>query len=157
MYDGRARIAGWQNLNAPRFPKSFIVFLPIATLALNVLFQLLYLGRRAIYYLLLLSGNIHPIPGSWDNRSFKFFHCNLYSLSDRRRIKIPLIETYDSLYKYDVITFSETMLDHSVINYDNSINGFSKEIYRSDHPSNTKIGGVCLIFVKVYQSREGLI
>ena len=42
------------------------------------------------------------------------------------------------------------MLDHSVSNNDISIDGFSKEIYRSDHPSNTKIGGVCLYF------REGL-
>ena len=42
------------------------------------------------------------------------------------------------------------MLDHSVINDDISIDGFSKEVYRSDHPSNTKIGSVCLYF------REGL-
>ena len=73
-----------------------------------------------------------------------------HHLSARGRIKTHLIETHDSLYKYDVITFSETMLDHSVINYDISIDGLSKEIYRSDHPSNTKIGGVCLYF------REGL-
>ena len=33
-----------------------------------------------------------------------------------------------------------------MINYDNSIDGFSKEIYRTDHPSNTKIGGVFLYF-----------
>ena len=69
-----------------------------------------------------------------------------HHLSPRGRIKIPLIDTYDSPYKYDVITFSETMLDHSVINYEISIDGLSKEIYRSDHPSNTKIGGVCLYF-----------
>ena len=35
-------------------------------------------------------------------------------------------------------------------NDDIPIDGFSKEIYRSDHPSNTKIGSVCLYF------REGL-
>ena len=51
---------------------------------------------------------------------------------------------------YDIITISETMLDHSVTNDDISIDGFSKEIYRSDHPSNTTIGCSCLYF------REGL-
>ena len=50
----------------------------------------------------------------------------------------------------DIIAISETTLDHSVTNDDISIDGFSKEIYRSDHPRNTKIGGVCLYF------REGL-
>ena len=94
---------------------------------------------------------IHPNPGPRDNRSLKFFHWNLNSLPTRGRIKIPLIETYDSPYKYDVITISETMLDHSVINDDISIDGFSKEIYSSDYPSNTKIGGVRLYL------REGLL
>ena len=42
------------------------------------------------------------------------------------------------------------MLDSSVINEEICIEGYSKEIYRSDHPSNTKTGGVCLYF------REGL-
>ena len=42
------------------------------------------------------------------------------------------------------------MLDSSVSNVDIFIEGFSREIYRSDHPSNTKLGGVCLYF------REGL-
>ena len=42
------------------------------------------------------------------------------------------------------------MLDSSVSNFGIFIEGFSREIYRSDHPSNTKLGGVCLYF------REGL-
>ena len=115
-----------------------------------MVFQLSCFARCALYYRLFLCGDIHPNPGPRDTRSLKFFHWNLNSLSARGRIKIPLIETYDSLYKYDITTISETMLDHSVTNDDISIDGFSKEIYRSDHPSNTKVGGVCLYF------REGL-
>ena len=42
------------------------------------------------------------------------------------------------------------MLDCTVSNEEIFIDGFSSEIYRSDHPSNTKTGGVCLYF------REGL-
>ena len=146
----RAGVSGWQSFNAPRIPKGFIVLLTIAALALKVVLQLSYFVRCALYCLLLLCGDIHTNPGPRDNRSLKFFHWNLNSLSARGRIKIPLIETYDSLYKYDIITISETMLDHSVSNNEISIDGFSKEIYRSDHPSNTKIGGVFLYF------REGL-
>ena len=42
------------------------------------------------------------------------------------------------------------MLNSSVDNDCITIEGFSKDIFRSDHPSNNKIGGVCLYF------REGL-
>ena len=59
-------------------------------------------------------------------------------------MKIHLIEAYDALYKYDMITISGTMLDSTVRNNDIPIDVFSEEIYRSNHPSNTKMGGVCL-------------
>ena len=107
----RAGVSGWQSFNAPRIPKGFIVLLTIAALALKMVFQLSYFVRCALYCLLLLCGDIHTNPGPRDNRSLKFFHWNLNSLSARGRIKIPLIETYDSLYKYDIITISGTMLD----------------------------------------------
>ena len=72
----------------------------------------------------------------------KFFHWNLNSICARDRIKTPLIETYDTLYKFDIIAISETMHDQSVKNDEIYIEGFSKEIYRSDHPNNIKTGGV---------------
>ena len=59
-------------------------------------------------------------------------------------MKIPLIEAYGTLYKYDIITISETMLDSSVSNNESLIDGISDEIYCSDYPNNTKMGGVCL-------------
>ena len=42
------------------------------------------------------------------------------------------------------------MLNSTISNEEISIEGYSKEIYRSDHPRDTKTGGVCLYF------REGL-
>jgi len=57
-----------------------------------------------------------------------------------------LIQTYDAVYKYDIIAVSESMLDSTIKNDDIFIEGFGKDIYRSDHPSNTKIGGVCLYY-----------
>ena len=48
------------------------------------------------------------------------------------------------------MAFSETMQNSTVSNKEIEIEGFSKEIYRNDHPSDTKTGGVCVYF------REGL-
>ena len=77
-------------------------------------------------------------------------HWNLNSICARSAIKIPLIEAYNSVHYFDIITISESMLDQSISDDSIFIEGFSREIYRSDHPSNSKTGGVCVYF------REGL-
>ena len=100
--------------------------------------------------LLLLSGDIETNPGPQTDRFFKFFHWNLNSICARGGFKIPLLEAYNSVYRFDVMAFSETMLNSTVSNEEIEIEGFSKEIYRNDHPSDTKTGGVCVYF------REGL-
>ena len=38
------------------------------------------------------------------------------------------------------------MLDKSIPNDDTFIHGFSRNIFRSDHPGGSKIGGVCLYY-----------
>ena len=75
---------------------------------------------------------------------------NLNSVCARGEAKIPLIEAYDSVHKFDLIEISETILNSTIRNDVISIEGFSKEIYRADHPSDTKIVGICLYF------RDGL-
>ena len=64
----------------------------------------------------------------------------------RDRIKIPLIEAYNSIFHYDIIALSETIKNNSVQDKDIFIEGFSKEIFHSDHPSGDKKGGVCSYF-----------
>ena len=96
--------------------------------------------------LLILSGDIHTNPGPSTPKDLKFFHWNLNSLCARGGLKKQLIQAYDAVYKYDIIAVSESMLDSTIKNDDIFIEGFSKDIYRSDHPSNTKIGGVCLYY-----------
>ena len=104
----------------------------------------------SLAFLLLLSGGIHSNPGPKSESQFKFFHWNLNSICARGSVKIPLIEAYNSVHHFDVFTISESMLDQSIRDDDIFIEGFIREIYRSDHPSNSKTGGVCLYF------REGL-
>ena len=98
----------------------------------------------------MLAGDIELNPGPPTNRGLKFFHWNLNSICARDYAKIPLIEAYNAVHRFDIFAVSETMLDSTISNDDIFIEGFCKEIYRNDHPGNKKVGGVCLYF------REGI-
>ena len=80
------------------------------------------------------------------------YACNFYggciknSICARAIVNVSLIEAYNSLHQYDNIALSEAMLYDEISNEDIYIEGFSREIYRSDHPSNSKFWGVCLYF-----------
>ena len=92
-----------------------------------------------------MAGDIHPHPGEVDV-GLKFCHWNLNGIIARDRIKIPLIEAYNSIFHYDIIALSETIINNSVSDEDIFIKGFSKEIFHSDHPSGDKKGYVCSYF-----------
>ena len=47
---------------------------------------------------------------------------------------------------FDLIALSEKYLNTSIGNDAINLEGFSMDIFRSDHPSNTKRGGVCLYY-----------
>ena len=83
-------------------------------------------------------------PGP-NNRNLKFFHWNLDSITARDNTKISLIEAYNSVFSYDLTAISDTKLDRSISNEDIQIERFSCDVFRSDHPSNTRTpDGVCL-------------
>ena len=94
-----------------------------------------------------LAGDIHPNPGPVKNvKNLSFCHWNLNGINAKEGIKIPLIEAYNSVMHFDLLTLSETFLDTSFKEETLFIQGFSKEIWRSDHLRDTKQGGVCLYF-----------
>ena len=99
----------------------------------------------------MLSGDIHPNLGQFDN-SLKFCHWNLNGVCARDKIEIPLIEAYNSIFHYDLMVLSETYFNETVKNEDIVIDGFSTEIFRSDHPSGDKQGGVCVYLKKMFLS-----
>ena len=68
-----------------------------------------------------------------------FFHWNLNSICSRGSIKLPLIEAYNASHRFDIMAFSESMLDESINDSDLFIEGFNREFFRSDHPSITKV------------------
>ena len=94
-------------------------------------------------FLLRLAGDIHPNPRPVKNvKNLSFCHWNLNG------IKIPLIEAYNSVMHFDLLALSETFLDTSVEEEKLLIQGFSKEIWRSDHPRDTKQGVSAFILRK---------
>ena len=62
------------------------------------------------------------------------------------KVKIPLIEAISSVHKFDIIALSETYLNDTIPNNEIETEGYSSDIFRSDHPTNTKRGGVCLYY-----------
>ena len=52
-----------------------------------------------------LSVDVHPKPGPFTD-SLKFCHWNLNSICARDKIKIALIEAYNSVFHYDLIALS---------------------------------------------------
>ena len=92
----------------------------------------------------MLASDIHPNPGQFDN-SLKFCHWNLNGVCARDKIKITLLEAYNSIFHYDLM-LSETYLNKTVKNEEIIINGFSTEMFRSDHPGGDKQGRVCVYF-----------
>ena len=67
--------------------------------------------------LLLLGGDIETNPGPQIDKSLKFFHWEPeQSVCARGAVKIPLIEAYDSVHKFDLIAISETMLNSTIRN-----------------------------------------
>ena len=104
-----------------------------------------YPGPRLVRLLLLVAGDVHRHPGP-NHNSLKFCHWNLNSILTRDKIKISLIETYNSIFHYDIFAISDSLPNEAIENNDLFIEGFGKEIFRNDHPSGNKVGAVCLFF-----------
>ena len=121
-----------------------------AKLLLSGLLCLEVLPYFYLVLLILLSGDIEVNPGPNRNGFLKFCHWNLNSICAREQIKISLIEAYNSIHRYDIFAISETMLVDTVHNDDILIEGFSREIFRSDHADNLRSGTVCIYY------RDGL-
>ena len=91
-----------------------------------------------------MCAEVHPHTGP-RIKSFSFRHWNLDSIMAENKVKIPLIEAILSVQKFDIIALSETFLNDTIPNNEIEI-GYSNDIFRSDHPTNTMRGGVCLYY-----------
>ena len=73
-----------------------------------------------------------------------FCHWNLNGLTAHDNIKISLLQAYVTQYNCDIICLSETFLNSSIQNNDDIIKLNGYNLMRSDHPSDSKKGGICI-------------
>ena len=99
-------------------------------------------------FLILLSGDVEINPGPRRNtdETFSICHWNLNSLLAYNYNKLFLLRAYIAVHKFDVICLSETYLDSTVASDDENLEITGYNLVRSDHPANTKRGGVCLYY-----------
>ena len=90
-------------------------------------------------------GDIEQNPGPKPNSCKSLFVCrwNLSSISAHSFIKLSI---YVAIHKFDVVCLSETYLNASISNDDDSFEVSGYNLFRADHPSNTKRGGVCIYY-----------
>ena len=108
----------------------------------NALFFIIVLN-----ILLLISGiEVNPGPNFSKQSKLSFAIWNLDSIPARDFARIPLIESFQASYNFDIFGVCESLLNKNIKNDDILINGFSPDPFRADKPENTRNGGVCLYF-----------
>ena len=119
-------------------PASFrLRFLKIADITVFLLFF--------IQNLLSYCGDIEENPGP-KYSSLTFCHWNLNGLTAHDSTKISLLQAYITQRNYDIICLTETFLNSSILSGDNRIKIDGYSLIRSDHPSDSKKGGVCIYY-----------
>ena len=112
-------------------------FLKIADITVFLLFF--------IQNLLSCCGEIEENPGP-KYSSLTFCHWNLNGLTAHDSAKISLSQAYITQHNYDIICLTETFLNSSILSDDSKIKIDGYNLIRSDHPSDSKKGGVCIYY-----------
>ena len=104
---------------------------------------------------------INPGPRGICSQYCSSFRWNLNTLPEHNYAKVPLLQAFNALHKFDLICPSETYLDSSISIEEKSLIIGDYKLIRADHPSDTKRGGVCVyckvaISVKVFKCHSYL-
>ena len=95
-----------------------------------------------------LSGDTEENPGPKANSCDCLYIChwNLNSTCAHIFIKLSLLRAYISVNKIDIICLSETYLDSSIPPDDDNLELPEYNLVRTDNPTNTKRGSVCIYY-----------
>ena len=98
--------------------------------------------------LILLSGDIETNPGPTPSsrQCFSICHFNLNSITAHNFANLSLLTAYNLVHSFDIICLSETYLNAETPPNDASLELPGYNLFRSDHPSNNKRGGVCVYY-----------
>jgi hypothetical protein len=85
-------------------------------------------------------------PGPLTKKNLSFAVWNLDSLPARDYARIPLIESFQAEYKFDMFGVCESALTGDISKDSILVEGFSPDPLRADKADDTRNGGVCLYF-----------
>ena len=71
-------------------------------------------------------------------------HWNLNSISVHSYAKMFLLKAYIAIHKFDIVCISEMYLDSNASPDNNNLKISRYNLILSDHPSNSKRGGICI-------------
>ena len=86
--------------------------------------------------------NPEPKPSSCNN--FSICHLNLNSISVHNFITLPLLRAYISIHNFDILCLPETFPYSTIFSNDSNLIIPGYNLYKADHPSNVKCGGICI-------------
>ena len=97
--------------------------------------------------LLLLAGDIESNPGPREkDTTLTICHWNLNSVWVDNFAKIAQITAFLNVHKFDIFCIGESFLDSSLEDADQRLKIDNYELFRCDHPSNSRRGGVYLYY-----------
>ena len=98
--------------------------------------------------LLFISGTIELNPGPILTKKsmMSFAVWNLDSLPARNYARIPLIESFQASYDFDIFGICESSLNNDIKNENIFIEGFCADPFSADKPVGIRNGGVCLYY-----------
>ena len=91
---------------------------------------------------------VNPGPNRKPNEVLSICHWNLNSTSTHNFTKLHLLKAYVAVHEFDIICLSETYFDSSISFDDMNLEISGYKLIRSDHPSNSKRGGVGIYYNK---------
>ena len=89
---------------------------------------------------------MNPGPKLISKESFSICHWNLNGITAHNYTKILLLIAYIAVYKFDIICLSETFLESKTLPDEDNLDISGYNLVRSDQPSNSKRGGVCIYY-----------
>ena len=85
-----------------------------------------------------------PCPLKNFSQTFSISHWKLNSSAAHNLTKVALLKAYLSVQRFDIFCISETYLNSSITEDDDSLQIPRYELIRFDHPSNNKRGNVAI-------------
>ena len=92
---------------------------------------------------------LNPGPKNKFNVNFSVCHWNFNSIAALNYANVFFLKAYIAVYKFDIICISRTYLDTSITSDDDNLEILGYKFIRSDHPSSSKRGGVCIYYKSV--------